>query len=80
LHATNVALILGMIGCMAGALAGLIVLLPFVAGAWVLNLTALVAYENNREPDAAPGRPETVRAESEPQASRPELRGKVVRA
>lgn len=47
LHATNVALILGMIGCIAGALAGLIVLFPFVAGAWGLNLMALLAYQEN---------------------------------
>jgi hypothetical protein len=44
LRFTNVALILAMIGCVAGALAGLIVLLPFVAGAWLLNLVALVGY------------------------------------
>jgi hypothetical protein len=53
LHAMNVILILSMIGCIAGALAGLILLLPFVAGAWGLNLTALVAYEHNWGPDAA---------------------------
>ena len=47
LHATNAALILGMISCIAGAIAGLIVLLPFVAGAWGLNLMALLAYEEN---------------------------------
>jgi hypothetical protein len=40
-------LIVGMIGCIAGALAGLIVLFPFVAGAWGLNLMALLAYEEN---------------------------------
>jgi hypothetical protein len=47
LHTTNVTLIVGMIGCIAGALAGLIVLFPFVAGAWGLNLMALLAYEEN---------------------------------
>jgi hypothetical protein len=47
LHAANVALILALIGCAAGALAGLIVFFPFVAGAWGLNLTAILAYENN---------------------------------
>ena len=52
LHAMNVALILAMIGCLAGALAGLIVLFPFAAGAaWGLNLMALLAYEQNwRQP------------------------------
>ena len=34
LHPANVALILVMIGCLAGTLAGLIVFFPFVAGAW----------------------------------------------
>jgi hypothetical protein len=48
LHTTNVVLVLGMIRCLAGALAGLIVLFPFVAGAWGLNLTAILAYEENR--------------------------------
>jgi len=47
LHATNIALILAMIGCVVGALAGLIVLFPFAAGAWGLNLVALLAYEQN---------------------------------
>lgn len=54
LHAVNLVLILAMIGCIAGALAGLIVLLPFVGGAWGLNLMALLAYENNWGPDSAP--------------------------
>ena len=47
LHTVNVALILAMAVCIAGALAGLIVLFPFVAGAWGLNLMALLAYEHN---------------------------------
>jgi hypothetical protein len=45
LHTTNVALLIALIGCIAGALAGLIVLLPFVGGAWGLNLVALVAHD-----------------------------------
>lgn len=45
LRIANILLIIGMIVCCAGALAGLIVLLPFVAGAWLLNLLALVGYE-----------------------------------
>ncbi|HET7130396.1 MAG TPA: hypothetical protein VFJ93_15100 [Gaiellaceae bacterium] len=48
LHAVNIALILAMIGCLAGALAGLIVFFPFVAGAWGLNLAALLAYDDRR--------------------------------
>jgi hypothetical protein len=54
LHAANAVLIIAMIGCLAGALAGLIVLFPFVAGAWGLNLMTLLAYEQNWA--AAPGR------------------------
>lgn len=38
----NILLIVAMIGCCAGALAGLIVLLPFAAGAWGLNLVGLL--------------------------------------
>jgi hypothetical protein len=47
LHAANAVLIIAMIGCLAGALAGLIVLFPFVAGAWGLNLMTLLASEQN---------------------------------
>jgi hypothetical protein len=66
LHTTNVALILAMIGCTAGALAGLIVLLPFVAGAWGLNLMALVAHENR------PARGSAAAAEGTPVTTLPE--------
>jgi hypothetical protein len=59
LHAANAALILAMVGCLAGALAGLIVLFPFVAGAWGLNLMTLLAYEQNRA--TAPARSPTPR-------------------
>jgi len=41
----NILLIIAMIACCAGALAGLIVLLPFVAGAWALNLVGLLGFE-----------------------------------
>jgi hypothetical protein len=47
----NVLLILAMIGCVAGALAGLIVLLPVVAGAWALNLVALLGFEEGLRVD-----------------------------
>lgn len=49
----NILLILGMIGCCAGALAGLIVLLPFVAGAWALNLVGLLSFEEGRETESS---------------------------
>jgi hypothetical protein len=47
---TNIFLLLAMVGCIAGALAGLIVLLPFVGGAWFLNLIALVSYQEHSRP------------------------------
>ena len=59
LHAANAVLIIAMIGCLAGALAGLIVLFPFVAGAWGLNLMTLLAYEQTWA--AAPARSPTPR-------------------
>jgi hypothetical protein len=48
---TNIFLIIAMIGCCAGALAGLIVLFPFVAGAWALNLVALLGFEEGARAD-----------------------------
>jgi len=50
LRLANVILIVAMVGCIAGALAGLIVLLPFVAGAWSLNLAALITLEEKARP------------------------------
>jgi hypothetical protein len=45
LRIANVFLLVGIIICCAGALAGLIVFLPFVAGGWALNLVGLLGYE-----------------------------------
>lgn len=39
----NILLIVAMLSCCAGALAGLIVFLPFAAGAWALNLVGLLS-------------------------------------
>jgi hypothetical protein len=50
LRIVNVLLLLAMVGCVAGALAGLIVLLPVVGGAWFVNLMALVGYEESARP------------------------------
>jgi hypothetical protein len=58
LRIANVVLLLALLGSLAGAMAGLIVLAPFVAGAWLLNLTALLGYEE----DARPGWIERVHA------------------
>ena len=49
LATANLVLLVTLVACLAGALAGLIVLVPFVGGAWGLNLTALVAYERWRD-------------------------------
>ena len=54
LHVANVFLLLALIGCIAGALAGLIVLAPFVAGAWGLNLTAILTYDSDHRADLRP--------------------------
>jgi uncharacterized SAM-binding protein YcdF (DUF218 family) len=61
LRLANVLLLLSLVGCLAGALAGLAVFVPFVAGAWALNLMALAAYEERgpapvAEPVPVPGR------------------------
>ena len=56
----NVLLIVAMIACCAGALAGLIVLLPFVAGAWALNLVGLLSCEEAAKTE----RPQPVRPTS----------------
>jgi hypothetical protein len=45
LHSANVILLIGMTVCLAGAMAGLILFLPFVGGAWGLNLVALLGRE-----------------------------------
>ena len=45
LRITNILLLAGMVGCCLGAIAGMIVLLPFVAGAWALNLVGLLGLE-----------------------------------
>jgi hypothetical protein len=50
LRIANIVLLLALVGCFAGALAGLIVLVPFVGGAWLLNLIALTAYEEHVRP------------------------------
>jgi hypothetical protein len=50
LRITNVTLLVALVACLAGALAGLIVLVPVVAGAWALNLMALVSWEERDRP------------------------------
>lgn len=50
LRIANVVLLLALVGCLAGALAGLIVFVPIVAGAWFLNAMALIGYEEAARP------------------------------
>jgi hypothetical protein len=84
LRIANVVLLLALVGCLAGALAGLIVLAPVVGGAWLLNLAALAGYEEHarpgwierihtpvpgRGPEPAPAR--LARPEPTPQAAKP---------
>ncbi len=45
LRVINVVLLLALAACFAGAIAGLIIFAPFVAGAWFLNLMALLGCE-----------------------------------
>jgi hypothetical protein len=40
LRILNLVLLLGLVVCLAGAMAGLIVFAPFVGGAWLLTLLA----------------------------------------
>jgi hypothetical protein len=52
LRMTNIVLLLALVGCLAGAMAGLIVFAPFVAGAWLLNLVALLGVKEHAPPRA----------------------------
>jgi hypothetical protein len=41
LRLLNLLFLLGLVACLAGAMAGLIVFAPFVGGAWFLTLPAI---------------------------------------
>ncbi len=43
----NLMFLIGLVACVAGAMAGLIVFAPFVGGAWLLALLAIVGSEPN---------------------------------
>jgi hypothetical protein len=52
LRLLNLLLLLGLVVCLAGAMAGLIVLAPFVGGAWLLTLIAIVGSDpDSRAPE-----------------------------
>lgn len=50
LRVANVVLLVSIVGCILGTLAGLIVFVPFLGGAWVLNAMALAGYEDEARP------------------------------
>ena len=45
LRTVNAVLLLALVACIAGAIAGLIIFAPFILGAWFLNLMALLGWE-----------------------------------
>ena len=49
LRTLNTVLLISLLACLAGAMTGLIVLAPFVAGAWFLSTTAVVGVEREAE-------------------------------
>jgi len=55
LRVLNLMFLLGLVACLAGAMAGLILFAPFVGGAWLLTLLAIVG----SEPKTAAARPRT---------------------
>ena len=74
----NILLIVAMIACCAGALAGLIVLLPFAAGAWALNLVGLLGFEEGaRSERSHPAAAERVPAREQAPVTSRESRGSV---
>ncbi len=50
LRLVNVILLVSLVVSILGAMAGLILFAPFLAGAWVLNAFALVGYEEDARP------------------------------
>src|SRR3954447_6800546 len=59
LRMLNLMFLLGLIACLAGAMAGLIVFAPFVGGAWFLTLLAIIGSESSSpapQPRAQPER------------------------
>jgi hypothetical protein len=48
LRVLNLLFLLVLVGCLAGAMAGLIVFAPFAAGAWLFSLLATVGSEPRR--------------------------------
>ena len=57
LRLLNLMFLLGLVACLAGAMAGLIVFAPFVGGAWVLTLLAIVGSEPTSPTPSRPPHP-----------------------
>ena len=54
LRVVNLLFLLTLLGCLAGAMAGLIVFAPFVGGAWFLTLLAIAGNEPSAPARRAP--------------------------
>jgi hypothetical protein len=65
LRKLNIVLLVSLVASIAGAIAGLIILAPFIAGAWFLNLMAILGYER-LEPAPATAASEPVPAMDDP--------------
>ena len=72
----NVVLLIGLAGCIAGAMSGLIIFAPFFAGAWWLTTIAIVGLDPAAEAECQPGPlaatvpPRRLRADSTPHEAR----------
>lgn len=71
LRLLNLFLLGSLVGCFAGAMAGLIVFAPFVGGAWLLTLIA-IAGSDGAETEAA--------TRTEPEPTRPFISNEAVDA
>ena len=64
LRLLNLMFLLGLVACLAGAMAGLIVFAPFVGGAWFLTLIAITGSQPRSA--AARGRNELLASQAIP--------------
>src|SRR3954453_7525170 len=76
LRMLNLILLLGLVACLAGAMAGLIVFAPFFGGGWFLTLVGILGSESGSPAPQPRTRPERVAA-TEPvgPVSNPRARG-----
>jgi len=62
LRILNLILLVSLVGCLAGAMAGLIVFAPFVGGAWFLTLISIAGFEGSPPKPAPKARFDSQRA------------------